>query len=97
MITNLQYLRIYEDAINDAIGMSERAVERYAPSRADELFDSAMEAMKEIGTFDNITNSIIMSFFYAADQIIAQECPSVETDYYVNCHDSHFYVDHEPV
>jgi len=48
--------------------------------------------MKALNDWEHITNTIISAYFACAQSIIERELPDVDTDYYVNCDDSHFYI-----
>lgn len=93
MITTLQYLGIYEDAIENAVTTAENALTQLDLDYCiDELNESAFEDMKAINDWEHITNTIIAAYFACAQSIIERELPDVDTDYYVNCDDSHFYI-----
>lgn len=99
MITNLQYLGIYVDAIDSAIEASERAVEKagYDVNVVDDLNQYALEDLEEQCTFKDITNKIIGAYFRNADLMIQEKQPDWDVDYYINCHDSHFYINKEEI
>ena len=100
MITNLQYLGIYEDSIDSAIESAEKAFEECGINTSRQiqlLHENAMEYLKECGSFESITNSIIDAYFSTAKWMINNECPDKETDYYINGYDSHFYIDGQEV
>ena len=93
----LRKLGIYEDAINSAIETAEHAV-RHAglgKSGINDLHEMALEELKESGSFDDITNSIIDAYFIVAKDMIRQSFPKLECDFYVNCEDSDFYINGE--
>lgn len=93
MITTLQYLGIYEDAIENAVATAENALTQLDLDYCiDELNESAFEDMKALNDWEHITNTIISAYFACAQSIIERELPDVDTDYYVNCDDSHFYI-----
>lgn len=95
MMTNLAFLNIYPDAIDDAIESCEDAMKElgFTISEIDDMNECAMEDLKEIGSFDDITNSIISAYYHAAASMIEDKYPGISVDYYVNCHDSPFTVD----
>lgn len=95
MMTNLAFLKIYPDAIDDAIESCEDAMKElgFTISEIDDMNDYAMEDLKEIGSFADITNSIISAYYHAAASMIEDKYPGISVDYYVNCHDSPFTVD----
>ena len=92
MITNLQYLGIYEDAIDGAIERCEDTMKEYGftDEEMDDVASMVEEDLNETGTFSDITNSIIGSWFRVTADILQQKIKGIEVDYYVNCHDSHF-------
>lgn len=93
MITNLQYLGIYPDAIDGAIETCENALKMYnfTTWEIDDMNEHATEILADIGRFDDITNSIIKSYFWATADALQKKF-KVETDWFVNCDDSHFYI-----
>lgn len=100
MITNLQYLGIYEDSINMAIDIAEQAVDAYVTSSShpvDDLADLATDWLQECGSFENITNSIIAAWFSSASSMIERDNPKLVVDYFINCDDSHFYINGEEI
>ena len=99
MITNLQFIGIYEDAIDEAVDSSENALRIcHLEDRIDELNEEALNDLKYTGSFDDITNSIIMSYFSTAKALIEKYAKNnYNPDFYVNCSDSHFYLDGEEV
>ena len=94
MITNLQYLGIYEDSIDSAINSCEEALKQleFDVSDIDRMNDYALEDLKACGDWNDITNSIINAYFSTTQWFIAQRYPEIDTDYYVNGYDSHFYI-----
>lgn len=96
MITTLQYLGIYEETIENAVLAVENAMKQCDLSTKDieELHGQAIEELKIIGKFDDITNCIIFSYFNTGKWIIEQKTENT-CDYYVNCYDSHFYLNEE--
>lgn len=94
MISNLQYLCIYETAINKAIKKSEKllAYFNFLEKDIEEMHRLAFERLIDCGDFSNITNSIIYAYFYTATDIIKRRFPDKEMDYYINCEDSHLYL-----
>ena len=99
MITNLQYLSIYEKAIDWAISAAEEAIKRVGlgDQGVQDLNEMALDELKESGDWDNITNSIIRAYFIVAYDMIKQTNPKIECSYYVNCYDSHFYMNGKEV
>lgn len=99
MFTNFQYLGIYEDAINDAIDTCESALKQVGASVSDidSMNEDALCYLKECGSFDDITNSIISAYFSTVGYFIKKYKPDADVDYYVNGNDSHLYIDREEV
>ena len=98
MFTNFQYLGIYEDAINDAIDTCESALKQVGgEDDIDDMNEYALYHLKECGSFDDITNSIISAYFSTMKYFIKKYRPDADVDYYVNGDDSHLYIDHEEV
>ena len=62
----------------------------------DALWNDAMYLLREIGDFGDITNSIITAYFESVKNILAKFTTDPVT-YYVNCTDSHLYIDGEEV
>lgn len=95
----LNYLGIYEEAINNAIETCEEAMRslNFTDKEIDELHDIAFEDLKDIGVWTDITNSIICAYFTTTSGIINDKFPEIETDFYINCDDSHFYINNEEV
>lgn len=94
MMRNLAFLRIYPHAIDSAIEKCAKAMKDlgFTVSGLDDMNDAALEDLKEIGTFDDITNSIIAAYYGTAKCMIEERYPGIEVDYYVNCDDSPFIV-----
>lgn len=99
MITNLQYLGIYPYAIYAAIEASEKAVEiaGLGACGTEKLNECARQELEEIGSFEEITNSIIDCYFATASWLIKEAHPEWDVDFYVNCQDSHFYINGEEI
>ena len=99
MITNMQLLGIYEDAIEKAVKDSETAMEHcgFTSSEIDDMNDMAIDELEEAGDWRNITDSIIGAYYRVTADLIRQKDAEVDVDYYVNCHDSHFYINGEEV
>lgn len=99
MITTLQYLGIYEDAIEQAVKDSEAAMERcdFTDREIDDMHDMVRDELEETGDWTDITNSIIGAYFRVVTDLIKQKDDEVDVEYYVNCHDSHIYINGEEV
>ena len=95
MISNLCYIGIYEDAINDAIESSEELLKLFGFGVNDvaEMNKCARDYLVENGSFEDITNSIIYAYFSSAKAYIENVYKEVEIDFYINGHDSHLYYD----
>ena len=87
----LPFLGIYQDAIESAADSAENAL-RVAGVSNDDFNDMVIQELEESGDFSDITNSIIHAFFIVAHDLIRQSAPDVDVRYYVNCDDSHIYV-----
>ena len=95
MITNLQYLGIYESAIDRAIDIAERAVDEYVTSSShpvDDLAEGACDWLQSCGSFGDITNSIIAAWFTTACAMIGRDNPELDIEWFVNCDDSHIII-----
>ena len=94
MITNLQYLGIYEDAIDNAINSCEEAMKQmeFNVHDIDTMNEMAVDDLKDIGDWSDITNSIISAYFSTTKYLINKRYPELDVDYYINCSDSHFYI-----
>ena len=90
----INYIGIYPDAIETALVSANRAVNKYARYSLDGLESGIIEHIEKKGfAAGDITNSVISAIFeYAASVIRASDR---KVSYYVNCHDSHLYVDGE--
>ena len=92
MISNLAFLGIYPDAIDNAIEKSEKLMQKLGFSENDiaKMHDEAKENLNGIGNFNDITNSIILAYF-ATVKSFALEDDYSKISYYINCSDSHLY------
>lgn len=95
MISNMQYLGIYEGAIDDAVESSENLLKLFDFNDNDInlLNDYAREYLIENGDFNEITNSIIYAYFTTAKEYVESKHPNAVVTFFVNCHDSHLYLD----
>ncbi|MBQ6800131.1 MAG: hypothetical protein IJP08_03365 [Bacteroidaceae bacterium] len=95
----LQFYGIYTDAIEKSSKIIDAAFNKYGFSinEIDDAYDIILEDLKKNGTFEYITNSIIYSNFSVARDLILQKYPDEKIDFYVNCYDSHFYINGESV
>lgn len=95
---NLGFLGIYPEAISDAISTSESVLKEngFTDYEIDNMNDIALTTLKEVGSFDHLTNSIIFAYFDAVKFMLERKFgDDMDVDYYINCHDSHFYIDNE--
>ena len=94
MITNFQYLGIYEDAIDNAIASCEEALRQleFDVSDIDDMNEKAVANLRNFGDWDDITNSIIRAYFEATIDFINYHRPEIDVDCYINCDDSHLYI-----
>ena len=94
----VQMLGFYPDAIEDAAETAEAAMTDAGVCLADidYMYDDVRERFEngELN-YSDITNSLIDSYFEYAKEKIEQEISGIEISYYVNCHDTHFYVNGE--
>ena len=94
----LNNLTIWEEAINNGVDTAEEALRQLELDNCiNELHREAEADLQESSDWKHITNSIIAAYFRVAQDIINRELPDVDTDYYVNCHDSHFYIGDDEV
>lgn len=100
----LEYIGIYPRSIRKAVNVAEDALSRVdLDNYIDELNEGAIEMLKEVGDWSQITNSIIFAYFTVARDIIESKAePNKDEDkrmceIYVNGYDSHFYIDGEEV
>lgn len=88
------FLCIYPQAIESAKSACETALEQMGISTCD-LDNEAEHAFKECSNLDDITNSIIYAYFETTKGMIEAAGKNVECSYYINCDDSHFYINGE--
>ena len=95
MISNLHFLRIYEDAINNAIESAENLLKLEEFGFNDDDIDNmnamAFECLIDNGSFSNITDSIIYAYFSSARAYVNKKYPEAQIDYYINSNDSYLY------
>lgn len=98
-MSNIRFLGIYEEEINNAIDTSELAMKRegFTEKEIEEMNDMVIEQLEECGDWSNITNSIIDAYFTVTADLIKQRGLGVDVSYYVNGMDSHFYINGEEV
>jgi hypothetical protein len=95
----MQLLGIYEDAINKAIETCEEAMTQFAftDREINDMHDMAIDELEEAGDWRHITDSIIGAYYRVTADLIRQTDAKVDVDYYVNCRDSHFYINGQEV
>lgn len=98
-MSNIRFLGIYEEEINNAVDTSELAMKRegFTEKEIEEMNDMVIEQLEECGDWSNITNSIIDAYFTVTADLIKQRGLGVDVSYYVNGMDSHFYINGEEV
>ena len=100
MISTLQYLGIYPDAIEKASETAEKALELcYLSDKINDLHEMAAQYLQEKQwSFQKITDEIIYAYFSKAASIIEQKYHGLyDIDYDINCTDSHFYIGKDEV
>lgn len=95
MLNILTRFDIYPDAIQNAVRICEEALQNVGYSNRDisDMEDRAMEILNECTGLYDITNRIITVYFEETKNLL--EDKDLEVSYYVNCDDSHFYVEGE--
>lgn len=95
MISNMHYLGIYEDAIDNAVESSENLLKlfNFNDNDINLLNYYAREYLIENGNFNEITNSIIYAYFITAKEYVESKYPNAVVTFYVNYHDSYLYLD----
>lgn len=98
-MSNIRFLGIYEEEINNAVDTSELAMKRegFTEKEIEEMNDMVIEQLEECGDWSNITNSIIDAYFTVTADLIKQRGLGVNVSYYINGMDSHFYIDGEEI
>lgn len=92
----LTSLGIYEKAIEDAVENAYLCYEMAGHADTSVLTQCAEEELEECGNWNDITNSIISAYFICCKDLIEQNSDHT-VEYYVNCDDSHIYLDGEEV
>ena len=98
-MSNIRFLGIYEEEINNAVNTSELAMKRegFTEKEIEEMNDMVIEQLEECGDWSNITNSIIDAYFTVTADLIKQRGLGVNVSYYINGMDSRFYIDGEEI
>lgn len=95
---NLDYLGIHKYEIDRAIERAENAMKRdgFNNEQINDMHSMVFEDLKETGNWEDITNSIIGSYFRVTADLINNRHNDPEyATYYVNGLDSHFYLNRE--
>lgn len=89
----LTYWGIYPDVINDVVERCEDALSKAGYTLSE--IDSWHESVKSNTVLDNenITNSILQQYLHEAVEMLNDK--GYEADYYVNCSDTHLYINNE--
>ena len=84
MISNIHYLGIYEDAIDDAVESSENLLRLFDFNDNDInlLNDYAREYLIENGDFNEITNSIIYAYFITTKEYVESKYPNAVVTFF---------------
>lgn len=95
----LSMFGIYPDAIQTNIRIAEKIVSETGCSSAE--VNSLMNYVAEQFTggelnYEDITNSIIQTAFDYAGGILSKRIPGAELSYYINCDDTHVYINGQP-
>ena len=97
-MNTMQMLGFYPDAIENAAETAEAAMTDAGVCLPDidYMYDDVRERFEngELN-YSDITNSLISEYFEYAKEKIEQEISGIEISYYVNCDDTHFYVNGE--
>lgn len=96
----LQCYGIYPDAINDAADAIEEGMLKlgFTTDERNAVHSWAEDMIEKYGKMSDITNSIIWALFRAFyDYAINEKKLDVRIYYYVNCSDSHLYINGEEV
>lgn len=98
MITTCQFLGIHTGEIESAAKTCEDSMENlgFTMDEIDDMNDYARQELEEIGSWSDITNSIIGCYFRATEYMIHQKFPKLRVDYDVNGFCSRFDVDELP-
>ena len=79
------FLGIYPEYIESASEMCEAAMEKlgFSLDEIDDMYDFAKQEFEEIGSLNDITNSVISCLFRNAEISIHEKFPSLRVTYYV--------------
>lgn len=97
-MNTMQMLGFYPDAIENAAETAEAAMSDAGVCLPDidYMYDDVRERFEngELN-YSDITNSLISEYFEYAKEKIEEEISGIEISYFVNCDDTHFYVNGE--
>lgn len=98
-MNNLYWLEIYPEYIDRCLETCEEVLKQYNCDIEfiDDFHELAFENLKQIGTFDNITNSIMDAYYMTLQDTLKRIKPELETEYYVNGSDTQFIINGEEV
>ena len=92
------FLNIYPESIEAAAQQCEAALEKlgFSLSEIDDMYDFAKQDFEEIGSLEDITNSIISCLYSNTETSINERFPFLKVRYYVDGYCSSFEVDDLP-
>ena len=92
------FLNIYPESIEAAAEQCDSAMEKlgFSLSEIDDMYDFAKQDFEEIGSLEDITNSIISCLYSAAETSIKERFPFLNVSYFVDGYCSSFEVDDLP-
>lgn len=93
MANILSYWDIYPDVINDVVELCEDALVKagYRPTEINNWHESVKD--NTILNNDSITNSILQGYLCTTAEMLEEK--GYEADYYINCSDTHLYINGE--
>lgn len=89
MITTCQFFRIYPEAIEN---IENEIIEELKKLDIDFEYtqEEAFDALKDVGNWENITNSIIEALCCIAEKLVLEKYSNADVDWYINSYDSYF-------
>lgn len=89
----LTYWGIYPDVINDVVERCEDALVKagYRPTEINNWHENVKD--NAVLDNDNLTNSILLEYLHGAVEML--NAKGYEANYYVNCSDTHLYINNE--
>lgn len=92
------FLNIYPESIEAAAAQCDAALENlgFSLSEIDDMYDFAKQDFEEIGSLEDITNSVISCLYCSAETSIKERFPFLKVTYYVDGYCSSFEVDDLP-